>query len=113
MANNMPAKTESVFINDPEVIAALEEYQKGKAIKEKGEQMMDKSRAVLDSKLFDQNIRNAYTDDLTIVITEYNRSNFNKEEFIKYHKDLYDQYTEKTPTKRYNIKERIEVSIND
>ena len=113
MANNNPVLNESVFINDPEVIQALADYQTGKAIRDKGESMVNKARAILDKKLFSQNIRNAYTDDLQVIITEYNQNQFNTEEFIKYHKDLYDQYSTSVARKRYNIKKKIEVNIEE
>lgn len=104
---DVSGKSDQVFINDSEVIDALNNYIKGKTLEKESKMLIDSAKEVLERKLFNLGINNAVSDKYEVLITPYITKRFNSSKFKEDNPKIYDQYTNDIESTRYNIKERI------
>ena len=95
--NNLLVLQEDRYILDPntsKAIANLESEIKGLTAKR------DELKQLILNEMESKGILGIESDELVISYTgSYDREDFNKTEFKKDHKDLYDEYVKMTPVK--------------
>lgn len=99
-----PIDDKYIFVDDPEIIAALNDYNRGKEIEKSGKEICNRAKNILEEKLLINNITSVRTNTLTLDISVKNRMVFDTEKFKLDNPSLYDAYKKSSEYKTFTIK---------
>lgn len=104
---NSKPDDDKIYINDLEVINAINNYLKGKQLERESKNLIDSAKEVFERKILKLGINTAFSDKYEVNITSYTMKRFDTNKFKDDNPSVYNEYISSISSKRFNIKERV------
>lgn len=92
---------------EPDIVNAMELLLEARELSKTGKELEDEAKAVLDERISKQGIKSVRGGSLILTLSESVRSSFDSTAFKKAHPDMANEFTKKTKSIMYKIKEAI------
>ena len=102
---NIPVGEDIVTTDDAEVIGAMENLQEARKMSKEAKELENDAKAVLDEKVRAQGVKSISGGGYILTLKETTKSGFDQAAFKKVHLELVSQFTKKTTSVTYELKE--------
>lgn len=92
---------------EPDIVNAMELLAEARELSKAGKDLEDEAKAVLDEKVKRQGIKSIRGGALVLTLNEVVSSRFDSAAFKKAHPDMVEEFTKKSSSVRYDIKEAV------
>ena len=92
---------------EPDIVNAMELLAEARELSKTGKDLEDQAKAVLDEKIKRQGIKSIRGGALVLTLNEVVSSRFDSAAFKKAHPDMVEEFTKKSSSVRYDIKEAV------
>ena len=94
-----------IFIDDPEVVQAINEYQNSRVLKKEYEKLEEHAKKIFTEKLLNKNIKKATTGTKNLSIAPIDKSIFDITKFRDENPNAYNDYLHNIHYEKYTISE--------
>lgn len=101
---------EVIFIDDPEVITAISEYQNSRTLKKEYERLEEHAKKIFEEKLLTKNIKRVTTGSKTMKIAPITKDIFDISTFRDQNPNAYNMYLKKIFYNKYTISDEKTIS---
>ncbi len=104
---NIPVGEDIITTDDAEIIGAMENLQEARKMSKEAKELEADAKAVLDEKVRAQGMKSISGGGYILTFKETTRNSFDQNAFKKAHPEMISQFTKKTTSVTYELKEAI------